>query len=246
MTYFLLVLVVSAILTIAVSADSYHKDSHSYRNYHGNSNNNSDNNSVSKDVSDSYRCPITDSTNIVYSVVDGVGPASNIWVTDFLWWWKQADNTINYVALDANAMRNCALTDYKNLRVYINPGGDAYEQLASLGQEGTNSIKEFVNRKDSPSSYVGFCAGGYIASHDYLWESAYEGPGYYNYAENPPLSIFPHMVEGSIVDINDDQFADQMNSKFRTVNGKTLLFIIVTIEISAKLLLEFIFLVLYI
>lgn len=34
----------------------------------------------------------------------------------------------------------------------------------------------------------------------------YEGPGYYNYATNPPLGIFPHMVEGSLPDINDDQY----------------------------------------
>lgn len=34
----------------------------------------------------SHRCPITNTTNMIYSVVEGVGPASQIWVQDLLWW----------------------------------------------------------------------------------------------------------------------------------------------------------------
>jgi len=33
----------------------------------------------------------------------------------------------------------------------------------------------------------------------------YEGPGYYNFSVDPPIAIFPHLVEGSVVDIGDDQ-----------------------------------------
>jgi len=33
-----------------------------------------------------HRCPITNTTNMIYSVVNGVGPASKIWVEDMLWW----------------------------------------------------------------------------------------------------------------------------------------------------------------
>jgi hypothetical protein len=85
----------------------------------------------------------------------------------------------------------------------VNPGGDAYDQLSALGAQGRKNIIDFMNRGDT--AYVGFCAGAYIASHDYIWESLYEGPGYYNFAVDPPLSIFPHTVEGSLTDINDDQ-----------------------------------------
>eukprot|EP01035_Chromulina_nebulosa_P018093 gene18093-23742_t len=152
-------------------------------------------------------------------MVSGVGSASLIWVQDLLWWWKSYDSSISYIGLTASQLQSCDLSSYPNLRVYINPGGDAYNQLSSLGTKGTANIKAFVQRdQTNPSAYVGFCAGGYIAAHDYLWETMYEGPGYYNYASNPPLSLFPHTVEGSIFDINDDQFGDQYNSKFRLVN----------------------------
>ena len=46
----------------------------------------------------------------------------------------------------------------------------------------------------------------------------YQGTDYYDFAMNPPMSLFPHTVEGSIFDINDDQFGDQSGSKFRVVN----------------------------
>ena len=168
-------------------------------------------------------CPITDDISIIYSIVNGVGPASKIWVEDLLWWWQTYDPSVRYLGMSAEAMQACDLASFPNLKVYINPGGDAYSQLTALGTEGAAHIKNFVTRDQSKSSsaYVGFCAGGYIASHDYLWETIYEGPGYYNYVETPPLSLFPHTVEGSIVDINDDQYADQQGSKYRAVNGKS-------------------------
>ena len=173
-------------------------------------------------------CPITDDIRIVYSLVNGVGPASKIWVEDFLWWWQAYDPSVRYLGMTAEDMQACDFASYPNLKVYINPGGNAYDQLTALGTKGTSNIRNFVTRDQSisTSAYVGFCAGGYIASHDYLWETIYEGPGYYNYAENPPISLFPHTVEGSIVDINDDQYADQQGSKFRAVNGELFCFLI--------------------
>ena len=41
---------------------------------------------------------------------------------------------------------------------------------------------------------AGFCAGAYLAAHDYVWESMYEGPGYFNFKYEPPISVFPHTV----------------------------------------------------
>ena len=168
-----------------------------------------------------HKCPITNSTNIIYSIVNGVGPASKIWVEDLLWWWQQeGDSSIDYMAVSNLDLQACDLASFPNLKIYINPGGDAYEQLTDMGVDGRDHIISFVKRdqKISPSAYVGFCAGGYIAAHDYIWETMYEGPGYYNFEETPPLSIFPFSVEGSIVDINDDQYGDQSGSKFRLVN----------------------------
>jgi glutamine amidotransferase-like uncharacterized protein len=179
--------------------------------------------SQSQSQSHARGCPITNTTNIVYSIAEGVGPASRIWVQDLLWWWQQqGDARLDYLALSGRDLQNCDLASFPNLKVYINPGGDAYSQLSDMGVEGRDHVISFVERGQQEggesSAYVGFCAGGYIAAHDYLWETMYEGPGYYNFEETPPLSIFPFTLEGSIVDINDDQFGDQYGSKFRLVN----------------------------
>ncbi|CAM9977709.1 unnamed protein product, partial [Ectocarpus fasciculatus] len=165
-------------------------------------------------------CPIRDSTRVVYSTVNGVGSGSKIWIADFLEWWNTFDTNVEFVALSARDLQvHCDLQAFPNLRVYINPGGDAYMQLSSLGVAGTDNIKAFVHRDQrNPSAYVGICAGTYLAAHDYIWETMYQGADYYDFATNPPMSLFPHTVEGSIFDINDDQFGDQSGSKFRVVN----------------------------
>ena len=100
------------------------------------------------------------------------------------------------------------------------PGGNAYNQLSALGANGTANIKAFINRDqaDAPSAFVGFCAGAYMASFAYVWETMYEGPGYFNFKKEPPLNVFPHLVEGSLVDIGDDQSSDQHGRKYRMVN----------------------------
>jgi glutamine amidotransferase-like uncharacterized protein len=155
-------------------------------------------------------CPITSSTNIVYNsdTRHGVGVASNIWISNLLAWWKVTDPSINYLALTAADIQICDLSSYLNLRVFIEPGGNAYNQLAGLKTTGTTNIKNFVNRNQTnPSAYVGFCAGAYVAAYDYLWETYYEGPSYFTgLGTPPPLGLFPHTVEGSFFDIGDDQF----------------------------------------
>jgi glutamine amidotransferase-like uncharacterized protein len=170
-------------------------------------------------VGASASCSLKNDTNIAYSIVNGVGPASKIWVEDFLWWWKSYDSSINYAPLSAKDFQGCDFASFPNLRVYINPGGNAYDQLSAMGPVGTQNLINFVKRdQKNPSSYVGFCAGGYVASTDFIWETLYEGKDYYNFAVNPPLGLFPHSVEGSIVDINDEQYGDQSGSMFRLVN----------------------------
>ena len=140
-------------------------------------------------------------------------------MNDFLTWWREYDSRVQFTFLDERDFNSCNLSSFPNLHVYINPGGDAYSQLGALGVSGTTNIKEFVLRNQTNrSSYVGFCAGGYLASHDYIWETVYEGTDFYDYSSNPPLSLFPHTLEGSIFDINDDQYGDQSGSKFRVVN----------------------------
>ena len=88
---------------------------------------------------DPSSCPITNSTTVVYSTVNGVGPASLIWVQDLLWWWKQGDSSVDYLDLTAADFQVCDLQSYPNLKIYINPGGDAYDQLSALGPVGTQN-----------------------------------------------------------------------------------------------------------
>jgi hypothetical protein len=36
-------------------------------------------------------CPLNEDHRIAYSVAKGVGPASQLWVEDYLWWWKEVN-----------------------------------------------------------------------------------------------------------------------------------------------------------
>ena len=151
----------------------------------------------------SAACPLTAETQIVYSRATGVGGASNIWVHDLLWWLCEGGKTCSYLGLNETEIQSCEFASYTNLRLYINPGGDAYNQLSAIKANGSRNIINFVrrNQTEAPSAYAGFCAGGYLASYAYVWETMFEGPGYFNFKEDPPLNLFPHMVEGSLVDI---------------------------------------------
>jgi glutamine amidotransferase-like uncharacterized protein len=166
-------------------------------------------------------CPIRQDTQVVYSKATGVGGASIIWVEDLLWWLKTNDETFTYQGLVEQDVQACDLASFPNLRLYVNPGGNAYGQLSALGANGTASVKKFISRDqkaEGRSAFAGFCAGGYMAATGYLWETMYEGPGYFNFRTDPPFGFFPHLVEGSLVDIGDDQSSDQFGNKFRVVN----------------------------
>jgi hypothetical protein len=92
-------------------------------------------------------CPIVNDTTVVYSIADGVGPASQIWVEDFLWWMKSSDDSFKYQSLTGEETASCDLSSFPNLRIFVNPGGNAYDQLTSLGADGTQNIINFVNRE---------------------------------------------------------------------------------------------------
>ena len=172
-------------------------------------------------VNASAACTLRADTTVVYSLAKGVGGASKIWVEDLLWWWSRADHSLRYQSLSETDIKNCDLAAARGLKLFINPGGDAYGQLSALGAAGTQHVKAFVERGrqgGAASAYAGFCAGGYVAASAYLWETLFEGPGYYNFKKDPPLAVFPHAVEGSLVDIGDDQYGDQFGSKARLVN----------------------------
>ncbi|MEK6850118.1 MAG: BPL-N domain-containing protein [Nanoarchaeota archaeon] len=141
-------------------------------------------------------CPITSSTNIaIYGDTGfgGVGDLSKSWIGQFLNWWRSYDSNISYVFLTSNNVKSdCNLLNYPNVKLYIQPGGNAYYQQKSLGAAGKTNILNYIN---SNGSYLGICAGFFYAANDYYWQGSY-----YNWRDM--LDIFP-TVEGSIADIAD-------------------------------------------
>lgn len=141
-------------------------------------------------------CPINQSTNIVaytQTGLGGVGDLSSQWIVAFLDWFKSQDASLDYVELDATDVKDdCDLSSFSNLKLYIQPGGDAYKQQKILRQGGKDNILDFLNNN---GAYLGICAGFYYAATDYYWQGSYYDWSYV-------LGEFP-TVEGSIVEIAD-------------------------------------------
>lgn len=142
-------------------------------------------------------CPITSSTNIVIygdTGFGGVGTLSKSWMTQFFNWWDLQDSRVNYIFLTANDIKtNCNLANFPNVKLYVQPGGDAYYQQRSLGSTGKSKILNYLDNLNG--NYLGTCAGWYYAANDYYWQGSY-----YNHPDM--LDRFP-TVEGSITDIAD-------------------------------------------
>ncbi|MBS3075467.1 hypothetical protein J4429_03325 [Candidatus Pacearchaeota archaeon] len=144
----------------------------------------------------SAACPIQSDTNVVFygeTGTGGVGTVSKSWVIHFLDWWKSYDSNVKYVILSsADVTSNCNLADYPNVKVYLQPGGNAYKQQRKLGSAGKNNI---INYIDSGRGYVAMCAGFYYTAGDYYWQGSY-------YDWSNLLGKYP-TVEGSLTDIQD-------------------------------------------
>ncbi|OIO80895.1 hypothetical protein AUJ84_02375 [Candidatus Pacearchaeota archaeon CG1_02_32_132] len=142
-------------------------------------------------------CPIMSDTNVVVygeTGFGGVGVPSKSWITHFMDWWEQQDSSINYVFLDsADVKSDCDLSNYPNVKIYIQPGGNAYYMQRSLGSAGKTNILDFIDRDGG--SYVGICAGFFYMAGDYYWQGQY-----YNWPDL--LGRYP-ILEGSITDIAD-------------------------------------------
>ncbi len=141
-------------------------------------------------------CPIKLDTNVVFygeTGFGGVGTPSRSWMIHFLDWWKVQDSSINYVELDSGDVKtDCNLASFPNLKLYIQPGGNAYYQQNKLGQEGKNSILNYLN---NGGHFFGTCAGFFYAAGDYWWQDEFYNHPYL-------LGLFP-TVEGSIREIAD-------------------------------------------
>jgi len=141
------------------------------------------------------KCPIKPDTNVVVygdTGFGGVGDLSKSWITQFMDWWKSYDSSINYVFLDSrDVSNNCDLSDYPNVELYVQPGGNAYYMQRSLGAEGKANILDFID--NDGGSYLGICAGFFYMAGDYHWQG-----DYYDWPDL--LGRYP-TLEGSITDI---------------------------------------------
>ena len=73
------------------------------------------------------------------------------------------DTEFRIIGLRAGDIRERKL---KGFRVLIVPGGSGKGVATALGEEGRTAIKEFV---ENGGTYVGICAGCYLASCQYDW-----------------------------------------------------------------------------
>ncbi len=141
-------------------------------------------------------CPIQSNTNVVIygdTGFGGVGIPSLSWQKHFFDWLASYNPGLHYVILDKNDVKtDCNLASFPNVKLYVQPGGNAYYQQNSLGNAGKQNILNYLN---NGGAYFGACAGAYYAAGDYYWQGSY-----YNWADL--LGRFP-TFEGSITTIAD-------------------------------------------
>lgn len=173
---------------------------------------------------------IASDVQIVYNTGNSkhsdVALSSLTWISNYLFWWKTIKPSLVYQGRSPTQLKTDNLESCPNLRLFIQPGGNAYEALSNLGLDGVSTIKNFYSRdQTNPSAYAGFCAGAYMAAKNYIWESKFEGADYFNsFGVPPPLGLMPLTVEGSVYDVADLQFGSYDSGKstsgvgFRIVN----------------------------
>lgn len=141
-------------------------------------------------------CGISPDTNVVRYDGVGTGKYSKQWEDSFWTWWGQANKGIKVTTVSGPNLATkagCRLGDYPNLKVYVQPGGDAYDMQNSIKADGRDNILDFVGKG---GKYIGTCAGWYLASKSYVWQNqTYNWPNL--------LGLFEETVEGSITTIAD-------------------------------------------
>ena len=145
-------------------------------------------------------CSLRNDTAIAVftDVSGGVGNGSSAWEHNFWSWWQRKDPRVTWQSLTKEELvGGCNLTAFPALQLYVHAGGDAYAQQEALGTAGRDNIAGFL---DEGGRYMGTCAGWYYASMGYYWEGQLD-----DYPFEPALlGAFPRIVEGPLVDIQDE------------------------------------------
>ncbi len=132
-------------------------------------------------------CKVVAETDIAVYTGTGTGPSSRLWAEALIDFWKtgnrqpggveklnapagitwSGDGDVDYVTLTLSDFNACSADDFASLKLFVMPGGSAYEIQANLAAEGKSKMTSFL---DAGGSFVGFCAGGYYATNGYFWK----------------------------------------------------------------------------
>ncbi|MCP4693021.1 MAG: hypothetical protein GY859_33575, partial [Desulfobacterales bacterium] len=140
-------------------------------------------------------CPSNGTVFAIYTTTGtgGVGDLSKAWILNFFEWWEDQDGGVTFAELGYQDVRNCNLADHSTLKLYVQPGGNAYKQQKKLGADGKATVLDLIN--NSSKAYLGICAGFFYSAPDYYWQGSYYDWQYL-------LGAF-QTVEGSITEIAD-------------------------------------------
>ncbi|MCB0350353.1 MAG: hypothetical protein KDD38_04160 [Bdellovibrionales bacterium] len=95
------------------------------------------------------------------------------------------------------------LTLFTRASVWIQPGGRARVQVAEMEESLKQKIRDFIK---SGKGYVGFCAGGFLASEKFGWNSDKDGE-----FEVAALGLIPGMSR--YYDFFDDEISEENPAK---------------------------------
>lgn len=132
-------------------------------------------------------CKILPETDVAIYVGGGIGPNSALWAEALMEFWKtgskqpgqpeklndvgaitwEGDANVNYVTLTLFEFNACSAENFAGLKLFLMPGGSAYEIQDNLGSSGKSKLTDYLN---SGGNYIGFCAGGYYAAKGYFWK----------------------------------------------------------------------------
>lgn len=153
------------------------------------------------------KCSLQADTDVVvYAATEwgGVGEYSDKWTRAFFAWWQTANADLDVVfitdpaELSAYYTDGCALADgqrYPELKLYVQPGGSADNQTASLGIGGRDNILDFA--ASTNGHYMGTCAGWYYAAGTWWWFNEFYPeawqPHFWPTVEGPisPIAVYP-------------------------------------------------------
>lgn len=165
-------------------------------------------------------CPLTPTTSVaVYADEDGgVGPGSHAWTAAFFTWWAAANpDELEWVELSSAALTtDCALTDFPSVKLYVQPGGDAFNQSTALGVAGRDNLLNYLYFV-TDAHYMGTCAGWFYAAGTYFWHSEFFGDFYFTphlfpTVEGPIASVanYPEYAPTTVVDAATGETSTQI------------------------------------